>query len=482
MSNRIEIVGLGAGDLDQLPFGIYKKLINTDLPVFTRTADHPLVKGLEKEGVAWNALDYIYESADQFEEVYRTICETLLNNASASTIVYAVPGHPMLAEKTVKLLLEQQEVPIEIIGGQSYLDDVFTALQIDPIEGFQFVDGTGFVRSQLNYQNHLVFCQVYDQFIASEVKLSLLEDLPVDYQVTIVEAAGTSREKVVNVPLEELDRSMDVNNLTSVYVPPVPANMLRHTFDSLREVIAELRGPDGCPWDKKQTHESLRDYAIEEVHELIEAIDLKDDEGIIEELGDVLLQVMLHSQIGEDDGYFAIDDVIRAITDKMIHRHPHVFRKTTADTPDEVVKSWDALKQQEKGDTRKSLLDGIPAGLPALAKAAKLQNKAGKAGFEWDDAADIWEKLREELDEVHTAVDNNDEANIAEELGDVLFVLVNISRYYKVNPELALNQANRKFRSRFTYIEEQLNDEKKDIYETSLKEMDYYWNQAKRKE
>ncbi|WP_174615347.1 nucleoside triphosphate pyrophosphohydrolase [Virgibacillus ihumii] len=482
MSQRIEIIGLGAGDLDQLPLGIYKKLIHTDLPVFTRTADHPLVKGLEEEGVVFTALDYIYESAGQFDEVYRTICETLLAKASDSPIIYAVPGHPMLAEKTVQLLLEQQEVPVEIIGGQSYLDDLFTALQIDPIEGFQFVDGTGFVRNQLNYRNHLIFCQVYDRFIASEVKLALLEDLPADYYVSIVEAAGTSREKIVSIPLEELDRSINANNLTSVYVPPVPANMLHHTLDQLREVIAALRSPEGCPWDKKQTHESLRVYAIEEVYELIEAIDLEDDEGIIEELGDVLLQVMLHSQIGEDDGYFTVDDVIRSITDKMIHRHPHVFGEVTMESADEVVQSWDALKQQEKSGTRNSLLDGIPNGLPALAKAAKLQKKAGKAGFEWDDAADIWEKLREELDEVHAAVDNEDETNITEELGDVLFVLANISRYYKVNPELALNQANRKFRSRFTYIEEQLNEQEKNIYQTSLEEMDYYWNQAKRKE
>lgn len=275
---------------------------------------------------------------------------------------------------------------------------------------------------------------------------------------------------------------MQVTNLTSVYIPPVPVNMLHHTFNRLREIIAELRGPVGCPWDKKQTHETLREYAIEEVYELIEAIDLKDDEGIIEELGDILLQVMLHSQIGEDDGFFTVDDVIRTITDKMIHRHPHVFAEKSVDSADEMTKSWDAIKREEKGDVRQSLLDGIPDGLPALAKAAKLQEKAGKAGFEWDDAADIWEKLREELDEVHAAVEKEDETNIAEELGDVLFVLANISRYYKINPELALNQTNRKFRSRFTYIEKQLEEQDKDIYQTSLEEMDYYWNQAKRKE
>ncbi|WP_077329962.1 nucleoside triphosphate pyrophosphohydrolase [Virgibacillus siamensis] len=482
MSNRIEIIGLGAGDLDQLPFGIYKKLLKTDLPIFVRTADHPLMSALEAEGVKFTALDYLYEASDQFGEVYENIASALLKKASESSIIYAVPGHPMLAEKTVKLLLEQSDVPVEVIGGQSYLDALFTALQIDPIEGFQIVDGTGFERHDLNYRNHLIFCQVYDRFIASEVKLTLLDDLPPDYRIKLVEAAGTEQEKIIDVPLEELDRNMDVSNLTSVYVPPVPSNMLHHTFTRLREVIAQLRGPDGCPWDKKQTHETLRVYAIEEVYELIEAIDLQDDDGIIEELGDILLQVMLHSQIGADDGYFTVDDVIRSITDKMIHRHPHVFGKGSAETAADVVKSWAALKQEEKGDTRKSLLDGVPVGLPALAAAAKLQDKAASAGFSWDNSADMWAKLQEEMDEVHAAIEKEDEANTIEELGDVLFVLANISRYYKVNPELALNQANRKFRSRFTYIEKQLNEQGKDVFQSSLEEMDYYWNQAKGKE
>src|SRR5699024_2106661 len=235
--------------------------------------------------------------------------------------------------------------------------DLYTALQIDPIDGFQFIDATGFSRSQLNYRNHIIFAQVYDRFIASEVKLTLLEDLPADYQVTIVEAAGTSDETVQSVSVEELDRSLAVSNLTTLYVPPVPLQLQNHTFTRLREIIARLRAPDGCPWDKEQTHESLREYAIEEVYEFIEAVNDEDDEGMVEELGDILLQVMLHSQIGEDDGYFTIDDVIQTLTDKMIHRHPHVFEDVQVDSVGEVYKNWDALKKEEK-KTRISVFDG----------------------------------------------------------------------------------------------------------------------------
>lgn len=483
MRHRIEIIGLGAGDLDQLTLGMYKKLTGQDTPLYVRTAGHPVMKQLEKEGVTFTPFDHIYETTDQFGNVYRQITDTLLEKAQNSSIVYAVPGHPMLAEKTVQLLLEQDDVPVKIAGGHSYLDAFFTSLKIDPIDGFQFVDGTGFDRNQLNYRHHIIFSQVYDRFIASNIKLELLDDLPPDYPVKIVEAVGTGQENIIDIHLEKLDHALSsVNNLISVYVPPVPEEMLHHTFTRLREVIAALRAPDGCPWDRAQTHETLREYAIEEVYELIEAINEQDDDGKIEELGDMLLQVMLHSQVGEDDGYFTIDDVIRSITDKMIHRHPHVFKDQSADTVDAVYRTWDALKQEEKGDQRNSVLDGIPAGLPQLAKAFKLQKKAAKVRFGWDNIQDIWKKLQEELDEVQEAINTQNQTELESELGDVLFVLANISRYYKVNPEIALNQTNRKFMSRFSHIEKQLQTEGKGIGETTLEEMDYYWNQAKRKE
>lgn len=482
MGNKIEIIGLGSGDIDQLPLGIYKKLSNTNTSIFARTINHPVINSLQDEGIKFTSFDEIYQTTEQFDEVYHRIVNSLIEESYHTSVIYAVPGHPMLAEKTVQLLLEKDAVPVDVIGGQSYLDDLFTSLQIDPIDGFQFVDGTGFNRSQLNYRQHIIFCQVYNQFIASNVKLELLEDLPASYQVTIVEAAGSNQEKITTIPLEELDHSLEVNNLTTVYIPPAPAHILNHTFSRLREVIAVLRGPNGCPWDKKQTHETLREYAIEEVYEVIEAIDNQDDEGIVEELGDLLLQVLLHSQIGEDDGYFTVDDVIRSITDKMIHRHPHIFADKTVESIEDVYKTWDALKQEEKGDYRKSVLDGIPDSLPALAKAFKLQKKAAKTGFDWDDIKDIWKKLQEELDEVDEAIVSQDKSEIEKELGDVLFVLANISRYYKVNPEIALNQTNQKFHSRFSYIEEELESQGKDIYQTTLEEMDYYWDQAKRRE
>jgi len=483
MTKHIDIIGLGAGDINQLPLGIYKKITTHPSPVFVRTVDHPAVQALKESGVVFRAFDDIYEAEEQFEVVYDRIVETLVEEAGEASIIYAVPGHPMLAEKTVQLLQERTDVSVTIGGGQSYLDALFTSLKIDPIDGFQFVDGTSFARNQLDYQHHLIFCQVYDRFIASEVKLALLEDLPADYQVTVVEAAGSEKEKLTTIPLEELDHTLEVNNLTSVYIPPAPKELLNHTFSRLREIIAALRAPGGCPWDREQTHETLREYAIEEVYELIDAIDQQDDEGIVEELGDVLLQVMLHSQVGEDDGYFMIDDVIQAVTDKMIHRHPHVFASTKADSVEQVYKNWDALKQEEKGGGKhQSMLDGVPKSLPSLAKASKLQKKAAKVGFDWTDVKDIWDKLEEEILEVNEAIDRKEHDEVEQEFGDVLFVLANLARYYKINPEIALNRTNQKFTSRFSFIEQQLEKQGKDIEATTLEEMDYYWNMAKGKE
>ncbi|MEN1966454.1 nucleoside triphosphate pyrophosphohydrolase [Lentibacillus sp. N15] len=480
MEKTIEVIGLGAGNIDQLPLGIYKKLTDSQKKIYVRTMDHPVIASLKAQGVEFIAFDDVYEANDHFEDVYQEITNQLVQYALMSPIIYAVPGHPMLAEKTVQLLLEQKQVTVTVVGGQSYLDDLFTSLHIDPIDGFQFVDATSFKRNQLDYRHHVIFCQVYDRFIASNVKLVLLEDLPADYPVTIVEAAGSNEESLKTIPLEELDHSLAVSNLTSVYIPPVPQESLHHTFARLREVMAQLRGPNGCPWDKKQTHESLRQYAVEEVYELIDAIDDQDDEGVIEELGDILLQVMLHSQIGEDAGYFSVDDVIQSITDKMIHRHPHIFADKVVETVADVNRNWDLLKQEEKGkEQRQSVLDGVPKRLPALFRAYQLQKKAGKVGFQWETVDEVWEKLNEEIAEVREAVKQADLVEIEKELGDVLFVLANISRYYKVNPEIALNRTNQKFISRFAFIEKRLAEQKKDIQEAGLAEMDHYWNQAK---
>ncbi|CAN7640636.1 nucleoside triphosphate pyrophosphohydrolase [Peribacillus frigoritolerans] len=487
--NEITIIGLGAGDLEQLPLGIYKKLVQME-QCYVRTADHPVIGDLKREGINFTAFDGIYEKHDQFEAVYEEIAETLLHEASNRSVLYAVPGHPMVAEKTVQLLLEKGPalgIAIKLEGGQSFLDPLFQAVRIDPIEGFQLLDGTDLSPDDLHITQHMIIGQVYDAFSASDVKLTLMEKLPDDYEVYIVTAAGSSQEKVTKCALFELDRQMELSNLTSVYVPPVKDEALRYReFSKLRRVIAELRGPDGCPWDKKQTHESLKKYLIEEAYELIDSIDEGDDEGMVGELGDVLLQVMLHSQIGEDEGMFTIDDVIEGITAKMIRRHPHVFGDVEVNGEEDVLVNWQKIKEDEKGgETKalKSILDGIEKSLPNLLRAEEYQKRAAKVGFDWDEVSEAWKKVREEVQELEEEIlsPNRDVERIKSELGDLFFALVNISRYYDIQAEEAVYKANQKFHQRFTYIEECIQRANKKFEDYTLEELDSYWDEAKAK-
>lgn len=492
MMKTIHVIGLGAGDLAQLPLGIYRKL-KAENNLYVRTEDHPVVRELMSEGLRVNGFDHIYEAHDHFEEVYESIVKELVKAVeNAGSIVYAVPGHPMVAEATVQKLLQNsngKDLEIVLEGGQSFLDATFNALKIDPIDGFQLVDGTELRIEEIALTQHVVVGQVYDQMSASAVKLALMERLPAEYLITVVTAAGSAEESLLTVPLFELDRVASLSNLTAVYVPPVAEEKLLYwDFSKLRQVIRVLRGPGGCPWDQKQTHESLKRYLIEESYELLEAIDEEDDDHIVEELGDVLLQVLLHAQIGEDSGFFNMEDVIESVTAKMIRRHPHVFADTKVDDAEDVVMNWEEIKKQEKRENggsdkaNPSLLDGIPAHLPSLLKALKLQKKAGKVGFDWGEELPMWEKLTEELAEWQKEIKGGSQAKSVEEFGDVLFAFVNISRFHEIDPEEALRKTNNKFSRRFRFIEEQVQKRGKHVEEFSLDELDEFWEQAKRQE
>ncbi|WP_096203243.1 nucleoside triphosphate pyrophosphohydrolase [Bacillus sp. FJAT-45350] len=485
--NKISIFGLGAGDLEQMPLGIYKKILQAK-PLYLRTKHHPAVTELEKEGLRYKSFDDVYEANEQFGDVYRTIADSLFEAAQEGDVSYAVPGHPLVAEQTVQFLLQESEenqiqVEVEVVGGQSFLDPMYTALKIDPIDGCQVVDGTMLRREALQVRQHIIICQVYDAFIASEVKLTLMQLLPDDYEVVVATAVGSAEESLVTVPLYELDRVATLNNLTAVYVPPVEdETVLYQDFSMLRSVIATLRGPNGCPWDIKQTHKSLKPYLIEEAYEVIEAIDEEDDDHLAEELGDVLLQVMLHAQIGEDEGWFTIDDVIETLTEKMIRRHPHVFGTGQAEDADEVVKNWEQIKQEERGEEAKydSILANIPTSFPALMRAFKLQKKAAKVGFDWDEAAPMWMKLQEEISEFFAEIKNNDKTKMTKEFGDILFVLVNLARFYNIQPEEALHGTNEKFYNRFQIIEQELQNRGLEFSDVTLEELDEIWEKSKK--
>ncbi|PTM54812.1 nucleoside triphosphate pyrophosphohydrolase [Desmospora activa] len=486
MPGKITVVGLGAGDVENLPLGTFR-LLTSDRRIWLRTKEHPGVAWLQGEGMKADTFDDVYEEESDFSAVYRRIVDTLLTEAAGGAeVVYAVPGHPLVAESTVRQLLEQGErvgVTVEIKGGGSFLDPAFTVLALDPLEGFQLLDGTALDAKKIEPNQHLLIAQVYDRGVASEVKLTLMEVLPDDHPVQVVSAAGVpGMEQVERMPLWELDRADRFGNLTTVYVPPVVAQDARlRRFSHLEEIIARLRAPDGCPWDRKQTHESLRPYLLEESYEFLEAVAESDPEAMADELGDVLLQVLLHSQIAREEGTFDIGDVIANLAEKMIRRHPHVFGDATAKNATDVKQKWEEIKQEERAGKLQadSILAGIPSTFPALARAHQLQKKAAKVGFDWPDIAGVRAKVAEELQELEAA---ENPVHQEEELGDLLFTVVAMARFVERDPEQALLAACRKFERRFRRVEEAARQAGRPLDFCTLEELDAWWEQAKMEE
>jgi len=249
-------------------------------------------------------------------------------------------------------------------------------------------------------------------------------------------------------------------------------------FRELVNIVKKLRAPDGCPWDRQQTLYSLKEYLIEEVFELVDAIDKKDIDNIKEELGDLLLHVILHSTIAEEENLFTLNDVIKSISEKLIRRHPHVFGDTKVESSDDVMVNWEKIKKEEKKN--RSILDEIPNGLPSIQKALKLQERARKVGFDWDSADDCLQKVNEEFKEFIDAVSSNNKDEISHELGDLFFALINFSRFIKINPDESLRKTNERFLKRFNYIEKKLHENHLTFDDVILDELDKYWCEAKK--
>lgn len=259
-------------------------------------------------------------------------------------------------------------------------------------------------------------------------------------------------------------------------------------FVRLVEIMRRLLAPGGCPWDRQQTHKSLKPYLIEEAYEVIESIDAENPRELKEELGDLMLQIVFHAELARLDGKFDIADVLESICQKMIHRHPHVFGEEAWDTPEEVLRNWECLKQSEKEQKQEekhlSILEGIPRSLPSLIRAHRIQDRAARVGFDWKRIEDVYDKVIEELEELRGLMKQKDADpdRIEDEFGDLLFALVNLARFLNIHPEEALQHTNEKFIQRFSYIEEQARNAGKELTSMSLEEMDTLWEQAKSKE
>ncbi|MHB1652467.1 MAG: bifunctional methyltransferase/pyrophosphohydrolase YabN [Desulfitobacteriaceae bacterium] len=476
MGARLHIIGLGPAGLDKLTLGSYRKILQAE-KVFVRTLEHPCVQDLMAEGVQFISFDEVYAQEGSFEKVYERIVSILQEELSRATeVFYAVPGHPFVAEKTVRLLREKLLFDIEMIiyPAVSFLDELFTALALDPVEGLLIKDNDSLRDSGMTGKEWLVVPQVFSQRIASEVKLDLMQVYPDEAKVFVVRGLGTEDQQVFDISLYELDHQV-FDHLTTVVVPPTEDVA---SLTKLADIMTRLRSPEGCPWDREQTHVSLKPYLIEESYEVLEAIETRDMYNLCEELGDLLLQVVFHAQVAAEAGEFALTDVLRTIIEKLIRRHPHVFRTGKARTSDEVIQTWERIKQEEKvGQAKKTEYFSGPEGLPALMLAASTQRQAAKIGFDWPDWEGPWQKVQEELDELNRAIALGE--GIGEELGDLLFAIVNVARFLKIDAEEALRDTIHKFRSRFYKMLDFAAVERKDLASLSLEEMDLYWDKAK---
>jgi tetrapyrrole methylase family protein/MazG family protein len=477
----IIVVGLGPGAPGALTREAWQVLQEAE-EVWLRTMHHPVVTDLP-EGVTLHAFDEVYEAARTFGAVYAEIARQVLAlGRRDGGVVYAVPGHPLVGESTITQILdaaEEMDLPVRVVSGLSFVEPSLTALGVDALDGLQILDALDLLALRhppINPDFPALIGQVYSRAVASDLKLVLMNQYADEHPIALIDGAGTDREMVRHLPLYEMDR-YEVTPLSSLYVAPQPAVT---SFEGFQETIARLRSPDGCPWDREQTHQSLRTNLLEECYEVLEAIDLEDPDALREELGDLLLQIVLHAQIAVEAGDFYMTGVIAQIDAKLKRRHPHVWGGVEVEGVGEVVSNWEAIKRREraaKGSAERSLLDGIPAALPSLAQAAAYVDRAARVGFDRVDPQGIWVDLPGEVSEALTALvgalsgaevaasaapegppAGDGSSRMERRLGDLLLVLSDWARLHEIDPESALREANLRFAERFRLLERRAHD------------------------
>jgi len=472
----IHVVGLGPGDPDLLTVQA-RRVLESAPVIWCRTLQHPTLHALSLPG-RLESFDPLYEAAERFEELYEQIVDRLLAQAAAGDVVYAVPGHPLVGEATVRCLRDRAvaaAVEVRFVEGLSFIEPVCTTLGLDPLAaGLQVVDA---LDPRLDPALPALVAQVYNRRVAARLKLALLELYPPHHTVHVVRNAGApGGAEVEPLPLEEIDRQDGrFHHLACLYLPPLPLELNLRTFGGLRAITHRLRAPGGCPWDREQTHASLRPFLLEEAYEALAALDAGDPARLAEELGDLLLQVTLHAEIAEEGGEFTYGDMFEHITAKLLRRHPHVFGDAVIRTAEEQWHAWQQIKRAERGDGE-SILAGVPPAMPALAYAQTVQERAMRAGFRWPQLEDVLAKLAEEIAELRRARTREERE---QEFGDVLFVLVNAAQHLGINAEDALRAASRKFVRRFTALETLARARGLDLAALTVAELEALWRVAK---
>lgn len=476
---HVTIVGIGPGG----PEYVTQQTLDAIAAIphrFIRTTRHPSAVLV----AAATSFDDVYESADTFTDVYAEITERLVSAAAEhGDILYAVPGSPLVLERTVRHLRSDGRVECTVLPAMSFLDIAYARLDIDPVEaGVRLIDGHEFAIAAAGDHGPMLVAHTHANWVLSEIKLAV-DGATGDEPVAILQRLGTPDEVIINTTWAELDRTVEADHLTCIYIPhlgaPVGGSLVR--FHQLARTLREQ-----CPWDQEQTHQSLVKYLLEETYEVVDALQALDpddpstDTALIEELGDLLYQIEFHATIAEQEGRFTMAEIADGIHDKLVRRHPHVFGSVEAADADTVVAHWDAIKHTEKGRT--SVFDGVAMSQSSLSYAYHVQRRAAKVGFDWPDVGGALPKIAEETAELTDAMDAGDRQRIDDELGDLLFAVVNVARHLDIEPEAALRDATHKFRRRFEGVERLAAERGVAMSDADLAALDALWDEVKRSE
>ncbi len=489
---RVVVVGLGPGGEEHLTDQT-RNAIAASNHRYLRTSRHPsatLVTGAV-------SFDHVYETADTFAAVYEQVTEALVAAAiEHGEVLYAVPGSPLILERSVRDLRCDNRIECHVLPAMSFLDVAYAVLGIDPVEaGVRLIDANEFATAAAGDHGPLLIAHTHANWVLSDIKLAVDDAANVangtgndDVEVIVLQRLGTAEQLVTHTTFSAMDTAVVADHLTCIYVPRLNVAVAEHysRFHALARTLREQ-----CPWDIEQTHASLVPHLLEETYEVVDAVrdldpdDPSTDEALIEELGDLLYQIEFHATIAEQQGRFTIADVTKGIHDKLVRRHPHVFgpgggEPVKVDSTEQVVQNWETIKRDEKGRT--SIFEGIPSSLPSLAYAFKAQSKAADVGFDWPDFAGALPKIAEETAEVISAHATGDRQATAEELGDLLFSVVNVARHLDVDPEVALRSAVAKFRRRFESVERLAARRGIDLAGSDLELLDQLWDAVKASE
>lgn len=480
MKPSITVVSLGPGDPRLLTLQTADTLRHARRLIL-RTARHRAAKWLEEQGVAFESLDGYYDRFDDFDEMHRAMARHLWQEAAKGPVVYGVID--AVSDESVGALQDvlPQDGKLEALPGVSMADRCLAALpsplrHTGPVRILPAMDCA---QAAPDPSMPLLITELWNPALAGDVKLWLTDLYDDEMSVALFPSSAQAARKPIVIPLTDLDRQRSYDHTVCAYIPaPGLLERQRYCTEDLLAIMRALRGPDGCPWDRQQTHDSLRRNLIEEAWEAVAAMDEHDPDHLADELGDVLLQIVFHAVIAQDHGDFAYSDITTAICRKMIRRHPHVFGTDRLRTAEEVSDNWERLKKAERGLTNQSeSLADVSRGLPALMRAAKVQKKAADVGFDWGSAEEALPKVHEEAKELLAELRAHRDP--AEEVGDLLFSCVNVARLCGVEPELTLQNAAEKFMKRFSAMENAIKSDGKALKDLTLSEMDVYWNKVK---